>query len=92
MKKTQRSKPAKRGDDMNAEYDYGKAKPGRVGRGTRVPPQALPTPSSSRRRPAWALAFIEAMEDQSDLKAAIKARKEKDAVPLAKIKARLGMK
>jgi prevent-host-death family protein len=38
------------------------------------------------------LALLEALEDQSDVKAALRARKEKGSVPLAKIKARLGMK
>jgi prevent-host-death family protein len=38
------------------------------------------------------LALLEALEDQEDLRAALKARKEPGAVPLAKVKARLGMK
>ncbi len=38
------------------------------------------------------LKLIEALEDRADLKAALKARKEKGAVPLEAIKARLGMK
>ena len=38
------------------------------------------------------LARLEAMEDQEDLRAALKARKEPGGVPLAKVKARLGMK
>ena len=38
------------------------------------------------------LAVLEELENRSDLKAALKARKEKGMVPLAKIKARLGMK
>lgn len=38
------------------------------------------------------LAVIEALEDEADLRAALKARKEKGSVPLADIKARLGMK
>ncbi len=38
------------------------------------------------------LALLQALEDQADVKAAIKARKEKGAVPLEKVKARLGMK
>jgi prevent-host-death family protein len=38
------------------------------------------------------LALIEQLEDQADIKAALKARKEKGAVPLETIKARLGMK
>jgi prevent-host-death family protein len=38
------------------------------------------------------LAMIEALENQSDLRAALKARKEKGEVSLEKIKARLGMK
>ncbi|MEN6450645.1 MAG: type II toxin-antitoxin system prevent-host-death family antitoxin [Thermoguttaceae bacterium] len=38
------------------------------------------------------LAVLQALEDESDVKAASKARKEKGSVPLAKIKARLGMK
>jgi len=38
------------------------------------------------------LRLLESLEDQADVKAALKARKEKGAVPLAKIKARLEMK
>ena len=38
------------------------------------------------------LALLEALEDQADLRAAVKARKETGAVPLAAVKARLGMK
>ncbi len=38
------------------------------------------------------LELLEELENRSDLKAALKARKEKGAVPLAKVKARLGMK
>ena len=38
------------------------------------------------------LKLLEELENRSDLKAARKARKEKGAVPLAKVKARLGMK
>ena len=38
------------------------------------------------------LELLQSLEDQSDIKAALKARKEKGAVPLEKIKARLGMK
>lgn len=38
------------------------------------------------------LAMLEELENDSDLKAAIKARKEKGEVPLATVKARLGMK
>ncbi len=38
------------------------------------------------------LELLEKMEDEADLKAAKKARKEKGSVPLAAIKARLGMK
>jgi prevent-host-death family protein len=38
------------------------------------------------------LDVIEAMEDEADLRAALKARKEKGRVSLADIKARLGMK
>jgi prevent-host-death family protein len=37
------------------------------------------------------LELLQALEDQSDVKAALKARKEKGGVPLEKIKARLGM-
>lgn len=38
------------------------------------------------------LELLEELENRSDLKAALKARKEKGMVPLAKVKARLGMK
>ena len=38
------------------------------------------------------LDVLEKMEDEADLKAAKKARKEKGSVSLEKIKARLGMK
>ena len=38
------------------------------------------------------LELLEAMEDQRDLRAALKARREKGSVPLSHIKARLGMK
>jgi len=38
------------------------------------------------------LELLNAMEDQADVKAAKKARKEKGGVPLETIKARLGMK
>jgi prevent-host-death family protein len=38
------------------------------------------------------LELLNALEDRADVKAAKKARKEKGAVPLEKIKARLGMK
>ncbi len=38
------------------------------------------------------LDLLEKMEDEADLKAAKKARKEKGSVSLEKIKARLGMK
>lgn len=38
------------------------------------------------------LKLLEELENRSDLKAALKARKEKGAVPLSKVKARLGMK
>jgi len=38
------------------------------------------------------LATLEALEDQEDLRAALKARKETGGVPLEKVKARLGMK
>ena len=38
------------------------------------------------------LKLLEELENRSDLKAALKARKEKGVVPLAKVKARLGMK
>lgn len=38
------------------------------------------------------LALLEALEDERDVKAARKALKEKGAVPLQEIKARLGMK
>lgn len=38
------------------------------------------------------LALIEELEDRADILAAKKARKEKGAIPLAAVKARLGMK
>ena len=38
------------------------------------------------------LALLEELENQSDIRAAKKALKEKGGIPLAKIKARLGMK
>ena len=38
------------------------------------------------------LELLNTMEDRADVKAALKARKEKGGVPLEKIKARLGMK
>lgn len=38
------------------------------------------------------LELLEKLEDEADLKVARKARKEKGSVPLADIKARLGMK
>jgi antitoxin Phd len=38
------------------------------------------------------LALIEEMENRADIRAALKARKEKGEVPLEEIKARLGMK
>jgi prevent-host-death family protein len=38
------------------------------------------------------LELLNALEDQADIKAAQKARKEKGAVPLERIKARLRMK
>ena len=38
------------------------------------------------------LKLLETVEEEADLKAAKKARKEKGTVPLADIKARLGMK
>lgn len=50
-----------------------------------------------RSKPVLALVSMEdlellnALEDRADVKAALKARKEKGAVPLDKIKARLGM-
>jgi prevent-host-death family protein len=37
------------------------------------------------------LALLEELENRADVKAALKARKEKGAVPLSKIKTRLGM-
>ena len=37
------------------------------------------------------LELLEALEERADVKAAIKARKEKGAVPLEKVKARLQM-
>lgn len=36
--------------------------------------------------------LLERLEDEADIKAAKKARKEKGGVPLSEIKARLGMK
>ena len=38
------------------------------------------------------LAALQRLEDEADVKAARKARKEKGSIPLATIKARLGMK
>jgi prevent-host-death family protein len=38
------------------------------------------------------LHLLEALENQADLKAARRARKEKGTVPLEKVKARLGLK
>jgi antitoxin Phd len=38
------------------------------------------------------LELLEELENLADLKAALRARKEKGAIPLEKIKARLGMK
>ncbi len=38
------------------------------------------------------LTLLETLENQADVKAALKARKEKGAVPLEQVKARLGMK
>ena len=38
------------------------------------------------------LELLEALEDRSDIKAALRARKEKGAVSLARIKTRLGMR
>ncbi len=38
------------------------------------------------------LKLLQDLEDQSDVKAALKARKEKGSVPLEKVKARLAMK
>jgi prevent-host-death family protein len=38
------------------------------------------------------LALLQALEDQSDVKAALRARKERGSIRLEKIKARLGMK
>ncbi|MCC6422386.1 MAG: type II toxin-antitoxin system Phd/YefM family antitoxin [Phycisphaerales bacterium] len=38
------------------------------------------------------LALLKAIEDADDIKAALKARKEKGSVPLADIKVKLGMK
>jgi len=35
--------------------------------------------------------ILSALEDRADVKAALRARKEKGAVPIEKIKARLGM-
>ncbi|MBI1902395.1 MAG: type II toxin-antitoxin system Phd/YefM family antitoxin [Planctomycetia bacterium] len=37
------------------------------------------------------LALLERLEDEADIKAARKARKEKGSIPLEKVKARLGM-
>lgn len=38
------------------------------------------------------LELLERLENEADLKAALKARKEKGEVPLQQVKARLGMK
>ena len=38
------------------------------------------------------LATLEALEDQEDLRSALKARKETGSVPLGTVRARLGMK
>jgi hypothetical protein len=38
------------------------------------------------------LELLRSLEDRADLKAALKARKEKGAIPLENIKAELGMK
>jgi prevent-host-death family protein len=38
------------------------------------------------------LELLNSLEDRADVKAALKARKEKGGIPLEKIKARLGMK
>jgi prevent-host-death family protein len=38
------------------------------------------------------LELLNELEDKADIKAALKARKEKGGIPLEKIKARLGMK
>jgi hypothetical protein len=38
------------------------------------------------------LRLLEELEDRADVKAALRARKEKGGVPLETIKARLGMK
>ena len=38
------------------------------------------------------LQLLQTLEDQADVKAAQRARKEKGTVPLEKVKARLGMK
>jgi antitoxin (DNA-binding transcriptional repressor) of toxin-antitoxin stability system len=38
------------------------------------------------------LQLLQDLEDRADVKAALRARKEKGGVPLEKIKARLGMK
>ena len=38
------------------------------------------------------LAILEALEDQADVRAALKARRQKGQVPLSAVKARLGMK
>jgi prevent-host-death family protein len=42
--------------------------------------------------PMQDLALIEEMENRADIRAALKARKEKGEVPLEKLKARLRMK
>ena len=38
------------------------------------------------------LSLLEELEDREDVRAALKARKEPGAIPLEKVKARLGMK
>jgi prevent-host-death family protein len=38
------------------------------------------------------MALLEALEDEADVKAALKARKEKGSVPLQQVQRRLGMK
>jgi len=38
------------------------------------------------------LKVLESLEDEADVRAALKARREKGRVPLSKMKARLGMK
>ena len=38
------------------------------------------------------LQLLQTLEDQADVKAALRARKEKGGVPLEKVKGRLGMK